>query len=273
VIDYRTPGPLTDLGTIDPAVLAGLPDDAVSICRVVTDLVIQPTDATALGTIAPERFEERNIRPAADLIRAILAVDGAPLRDGRSPERRVVGTCRHWAVLSTALLRFRGIPARARCGFATYFHQGKSVDHWITEYHGGDEDRWIRIDSEILGLDVLRHPEDLSVGEFLTGGESWALHRAAFIDSDQFGVWGTDHAWGPAEIRGNAIRDLAALNKVEVLPWDEWGRMGDSYAGRTGADYDELMDLVAAACESDDPEFAAAVYGHGELRVPEELIR
>ncbi len=25
----------------------------------------------------------------------------------------------------------------------------------------------------------------------------------------------------PAEISGNTVRDLAALNKVEMLPWDE----------------------------------------------------
>ena len=50
------------------------------------------------------------------------------------------------------------------------------------------------------------------------------------------------HAWGPAEIRGNAIRDLAALRKLEMLPWDEWGRMTASYQGKTGPDYDALMD-------------------------------
>jgi hypothetical protein len=49
--------------------------------------------------------------------------------------------------------------------------------------------------------------------------------------------------------------------------------MVDSYRGRTGADYDELLDLVATACEADDTEFAAAVYNHDELRVPGELTR
>ncbi|MCA2211786.1 transglutaminase-like domain-containing protein [Wangella sp. NEAU-J3] len=38
-------------------------------------------------------------------------------------------TCRHFAVLACALLRHRGIPARARCGFATYFQPGKGLDH------------------------------------------------------------------------------------------------------------------------------------------------
>jgi len=52
-----------------------------------------------------------------------------------------------------------------------------------------------------------------------------------------FGVHEVEHAWGIGEVRGNAVRDLAALNKVEMLPWDEWGRMDASYRGETGADY------------------------------------
>jgi hypothetical protein len=261
---------MTDLSSVAPEILAGIPADPIAIGLIVNALVIQQIDAEPLG-IPAERFDERNIRPAAGIVAALLALNRAPLTTAREPKDRVVGTCRDFAVLSTALMRRQGIPARARCGFATYFHQGKGVDHWITEYQAEGDDRWVRIDTEILDKSVLLHPEDVSVGEFLTGGEAWALHRAEFIDSDQFGVWGTDHAWGPAEIRGNAIRDLAALNKIEVLPWDEWGRMADSYAGHTGADYDELMDLVAAACEADDPEFAAAVFEHGELSVPASL--
>jgi len=27
------------------------------------------------------------------------------------------------------------------------------------------------------------------------------------------------------------------MNKVEMLPWDKWGRMTEAYEGRTGPDY------------------------------------
>ncbi len=73
-----------------------------------------------------------------------------------------------------------------------------------------------------------------------------------------------------AEIRGNAIRDLAALNKVEMLPWDEWGPMRASYDGTTGADLDELIDEVAEACASDDLDRIQRTYA--DLSVPEELV-
>jgi transglutaminase superfamily protein len=261
---FASPGPLTSLAGVDARVLADLPGDPVSLCRVASGLVIQPHDASAAG-VAEARLDEKQIRPASRIVSALLAQHDAPLTSPRKPTARVVGTCRHFAVLSTALLRHRGIPARARCGFATYFQPGQGLDHWVTEYRDGD--RWVRIDSEALPLPVLERPDDLRPGEFLTGGEAWAAHRAGEIDAATFGVWGTEN-FGPAEIRGNAIRDLASLNKLETLPWDEWGRMEASYKGETGADYDELMDRIAAV---DDPE---ALYNEvPELQVPASLVR
>jgi len=268
VIDYAVAGPLTSIDTVPRAALADLPSGPAEICRLVHDLVIQPTDAKGLG-LADERFGENQLRPADAIIGALLALDPAPLTTAREPVRRVIGTCRHFAVLSCALLRHRGIAARARCGFATYFQPGQGVDHWITEYrHDG---RWVRIDAEILGGSLVAKPEDLAPGEFLTGGEAWAAFRAGRIDAAQFGVYGTEN-WGPAEIRGNAVRDLAALNKVETLPWDEWGRMDASYQGKTGPDYDALIDTVAAVCAAGDQAAVAGLYASEDLAVPAALL-
>jgi hypothetical protein len=265
-IDYAAPGPLT---TISSHTLAGLPAEPVAICRLVHDLVIQPSDAAKLD-IPEHRFASNQLRSADDIISALFAIDPAPLTVPRSPGQRVVGTCRHFAVLSCALLRHRGIEARNRCGFATYFQPGQGLDHWITEYRR--DGRWVRVDTEILGGTLVKHPEDLAAGEFLTGGEAWAAHREGTIDASAFGVYGTEN-FGPAEIRGNAVRDLAALHKIETLPWDEWGRMGASYRHETGPDYDELIDTIAATCAADDPAALAALYATADLPVPAGLIR
>lgn len=273
-LDYAAAGPITELASVSPAALtglAGIATDPVGICAHVHSLVLQPGDATSLG-VQSDRLAEKDIRPAARLVEILMALDRAPLHLSRGAAGRVVGTCRHFAVLSCALLRYRGLTARARCGFATYFQPGQGLDHWITEYWHDSDRRWVRIDSEILGLAVLDHPEDLRDGEFLTGGEAWAAYRAGRIDAAQFGVYGTEN-FGPAEISGNAIRDLAALNKVEMLPWDEWGRMSAAYQGATGADYDELIDTVAVVCAADEPDAIAGLYATEELRVPAELSR
>ncbi|WP_405954371.1 hypothetical protein [Streptomyces phaeochromogenes] len=83
---------------------------------------------------------------------------------------------------------------------------------------------------------------------------------------------GVDFAWGPAEISGNAVRDLAALCKMEMLPWDEWGRMTDAYQGKTGPDYDQLIDEVADVCAKDDPLALTSLFAREVLAVPHSMV-
>lgn len=270
VFDYARPGPFTSLEPAQLRLLEGLPEDPVGICAAVQVLVVQPADAVTSG-IPESRIAEKNIRPVSELISALTALDPAPLHQPRTPETRVVGTCRHFATIACAILRARGIASRARCGFGTYFLAGRGVDHWITEYRDDHDGRWVRVDTEHLGKGYVDRPDDLAPDEFLTGGEAWLRYRNGSIDPALFGVAGTEHAWGPAEISGNAVRDLAALCKQETLNWDEWGRMTAAYEGRTGSDYEQLIDEVADTCATDDPAALARLFSHGDLAVPPHL--
>jgi hypothetical protein len=246
-----------------------VPHDVDGISRIAGTLIVHPYETVGLD-LPEARFADNQLRAADQIVAAVLRLDDAPLHVPRPAQRRIVGTCRHFTVLTVALLRRQGIPARARCGFATYFHAGLGLDHWVVEHHR--DGRWARLDAQIIGGSVLPHPEDLAEGLFLTGGEAWTAWRAGRIDAAKFGVGGTDN-FGPAEIQGNAVRDLAALNKVEMLPWDEWGRMDAAYKGETGADYDELMDRVAEVTAAGDAAGLAALYADKDLRVPETLVR
>lgn len=268
-IDYSTPGPLTDLSAVPADALAGVPGDADGICALAHTLIVHRDETGGLD-LPESRFAEVQIRDAARIAESILRLDGAPLHVPRPTRQRTVGTCRDFAVLSVAMLRLRGIPARARCGFATYFQPGLALDHWVVEHH--HDDRWVRTDTQIIGGTVLPHPEDLDPGLFLTGGEAWQAWRDGLIDAKHFGVAGTTN-FGPAEIQGNAVRDLAALNKVELLPWDEWGLMDAAYRGETGADYDELMDRIADATAGDDLTALTDLYTDERLRAPADLVR
>lgn len=267
-IDYSTPGVLTALTPGQRKLAVELAADPVTICRAVATLVVHPAETGPLGLPEP-RMGAQAIRPVTRIFDELLAIDPGPLTEPREPQRRVVGTCRHFAAVSVALMQAHGMPARARCGFASYFRPDRHVDHWVVEHWSGS--RWVRIDPEILDGANVPHPDDLAPGEFLTGGEAWQLVRSRDGDPATFGVDGTDHAWGPAEIRGNAIRDLAALMQVETLPWDEWGRMEASYRGATGPEYDQLIDRVAEVCASDDPYSVRALYATEDLAVPDEL--
>lgn len=48
---------------------------------------------------------------------------------------RVIISCRGFTLLLVSVLRYKGIPARARAGFAPYIlNNGINIDHWICEY-------------------------------------------------------------------------------------------------------------------------------------------
>jgi hypothetical protein len=79
-LNYAVPGLLTTLSGIDSVVMGEVGSDPVETCRPVASLVIQPDDARALG-LPQDRFATSQIRPAAELVRHLLAPDRLPPRD------------------------------------------------------------------------------------------------------------------------------------------------------------------------------------------------
>jgi hypothetical protein len=70
-------------------------------------------------------------------------------------------------------------------------------------------------------------------------------------------------------IRGNVVRDLLALNKIELLPWDGWGLVSQDERDLTADDM-ALLDRVAALTLVDDPPYAEvrAICEDERLRMP-----
>ena len=248
---YAVPGVMTDLTRFPSELFEDLPDDPVGLARVVQGLLVHEEWAAAYGLDLPDdRRQEVRTRPAWAMVEAVLALDPRPLVEARPPERRMVGNCRHFATLGTALLRRAAMPARARCGFAGYFEPGKMVDHWITEYRKAD--RWVRIDMQVDELQgqltgISFDPRDLPADAFLPAGEAWARCRAHQDDPARYGIF---DMWGLWFILSNVVRDLAALNKVELLPWDSWGPM--TYLVDPDPDRAARIDAVTGTIASGD---------------------
>ena len=57
---------------------------------------------------------------------------------------------------------------------------------------------------------------------FLVAADAWRKCRAGDADPSKFGIEfaGLRGLWF---IAGSLVRDMAALNKMEMLPWDVWG--------------------------------------------------
>lgn len=71
-------------------------------------------------------------------------------------------------------------------------------------------------------------------------------------------------------VRGDLVRDIAALNKVELLPWDCWGLIEARDEELSAGDL-SFLDLVAEHTCGDVPEFdqVRAWYERdGRLHVP-----
>lgn len=68
--------------------------------------------------IAPGRISEIDTRYAAVMFGRLRELAGGPLTADRAPAQRLVGCCRDFTVLFVAMARAKGIPARARVGFA-----------------------------------------------------------------------------------------------------------------------------------------------------------
>src|SRR3989475_8103242 len=125
------PAPFTDL-SVPSAIVRERPEPLPELCRVVPGLIVHPFLAHLYG-LEPQRLrqDDLQIRSASEILDRVLAVDPRSLSEPRPPERRFVGNCRHFTVLLCALLRARGLPARARCGFGAYFAPPRFEDHWV----------------------------------------------------------------------------------------------------------------------------------------------
>jgi hypothetical protein len=274
---YIAPGPFTTLGPFAGQVDA-LPPDVASIANFVQRLLIHEAMAPAYGVaLSPDRNAEKQLHGAAVMLACATRLDDRPLAEGRPPAGRVVGVCRHFATLFVACLRHKGIPARARCGFANYFQPGKNLDHWAGEYWSSGEQRWILVDAQIdepqakfykPDFDLLDVPRD----RFLVAGDAWAACRTGGADPMTFGVAGTEN-WGLVEVLGDLLLDLAALQKIELLPWDWYGLAKEEGACDSEPDLiDRLARLSSTADAAALEELRLLVAADARLAVPTEML-
>ena len=131
---YTSHGSISDPGE-HASLFDGIPDDIASICRAVQGLLLHPFWAPLYGTkVSKEREQEVQLRHVASMLARIQEIDDGPLTVDRLLEKRLIGNCRDFTVLTCSVLRHKGVPARARCGFGAYFMQGRYEDHWVCEY-------------------------------------------------------------------------------------------------------------------------------------------
>ena len=244
----------------DPAGLAPLYDELpaglTALCNVLSGLIVHTSWAGHYG-IPPEMPLPRDTKPVAERLAEIQQRFAGPLIAERPPMQRPFGTCRDFALLTCSALRHRSIPARVRCGFATYFAGRRFSDHWICEYWIADEARWAMADAQLDQLQrqhlaIALDSADLPNGAFLTAASAWRLARSGAIDAHEFGHGDTAGLWF---LSVDLHRDLLALANCHLSAWDTW-RSADASSRNLSADalvaLDRMADAVIKGADSGD---------------------
>lgn len=256
LVYYSQHGIITEPGEY-AADLAALPADFRSLRDIVQGLLLHIFWAEGYGvTLTDQRKTEVQLRVTARQLARLREITDAPLSQPIPVQERLVGNCRDFSTLLCAMLRQHGIPARARCGFGTYFMPNHYEDHWVCEVWDSAEQRWRLIDAQLdaFQLSVLKpdfDPIDVPRDRFINGGQAWQMIRAGQADADQFGIFDMK---GWAFVRSNVIQDFMALNKIELLPWDNWGlKVSEEESRRVEVD---LIDTIADLCVNAGTRFS-----------------
>ncbi len=275
---WRSQSAVTQVGPSGKA-LDDLPSSFGGLRKVSQQLVAHYMGSGdgASNPITGERLSEVDIRYADAMFARLLEMSPLTISMERASEERIAGCCRDFAVLFVAMARHKGIPARVRVGYATYFRPGWYLDHVIAEAWDTDAKRWRLIEPEIsdaLAIKMRFDPLDVPLDRFVTGPRAWEAARSGQMDPERF-VVAPDleipytRSW--LSLRHHVVQDLAALNKAEMLVWDQWGVLDEDDPLR-GA---EMLDLVAR--ETSDSNCAVAKLSKWSkqegIRVPPTVTR
>lgn len=212
--------------------ISSLPPDVPAWCRILQGLLIHEAWIERQGfDTAAFAGQSRATLPVSERLDQLLAIDPRPLTYARQGECRALATCRDYALMLCAILRQHSVPARVRCGFATYFAGHPYHDHWVCEYRARDQQRWVLVDAEIdeahrKGLEIGFEPTDVPRTAFITGIEAWKRCRSGAMNPEHLGH-GTTTGLFFAQV--NLARDLLALAKRETSQWDTWRTARDPH--------------------------------------------
>jgi len=213
---YHTPGPYTSPGEFRQ-LLQALPDDHKEIIKFIKQVLIHPVDARNYKV----RFNYRKaLRSSVDhrsiddilanpQVHALLSLNRIDLRS--DPSQRGILSCDHHALLFATILRLKGKPVRARCGYAAYLVPGKLTPHWICEVFNESKQRWQFVDPE-------RAKFKFEKGAFLPAGKVWLDVRQRRLELAQ--ILPDYPRRGLDAIKYRLLNDVNALMKNELLHYD-----------------------------------------------------
>ena len=225
---YLSFGTFTNPGLYKQRLIDDLPSDIRRLGVLVRKNIVHRTTLAGgnSGTNADLRFGDMTRMPwwrqpeddilvtTAAMLAELYRRDDRGFVGDRSPQDKLILTCRYVAVLMASILKAKGIPARARSGNAGYFEPGRSDDHWINQYWDEAGGRWVTIDADgSLSLHERFDPYDIPDGTFDFPGRAWLDIRSDNVDPAYF-----CHAGGE---RGAVVVAWSLFHDFHSLMHDE----------------------------------------------------
>lgn len=134
------------------------------------------------------RCEDDVFLTAAAMTNELFRTDDRGFTIDRRVENKIVVTCRYVSVLMSSILKAKGIPCRCRSGFAPYFSEKESGDHWINQYWDDMCSNWVTFDADgffendVLGFDQYNIPPD----RFDWAADTWLKIRKNEVDGQRY---------------------------------------------------------------------------------------
>jgi excinuclease ABC subunit A len=250
----------------DPGKYASLFDDLPygiqSFVKIVQGLLVSlPWEDAYNLDIPRERHREIYLRTVPEMLKRILELDPSSVIVKRPPQKRKVSLCRDFAVLLVSMLRYQGVPARVRVGFAGYYRAEtpRYWDHRIAEYWNKGLNRWVLVDAmtEKPILERLRFKIDSlnidSSSQFMLAGEVWQKCRTGKAEPQEFGDSPEDLGMPP--IRYALLHDFDYLNKNELVGFDAWYSLINKPENEVTEQEKALLDEIAKMTYHVDSDF------------------
>ncbi|GGY81863.1 transglutaminase domain-containing protein [Pseudoduganella plicata] len=215
----------------DPGPYAGLLDSAgndVERVFAAARNVVEHHAGLNSERIGRERLAELDIYTVRELLAHVAGHGVGNLRAPIPLAHKVVGNCLNISKLACAMLRQRGVPARLRYAYCSYFYPDFAHEQTLVEYWDTGLGRWLRGDAsmnrpvlEALGNPVQIDLRDVAPDLSLPIAQVWRDCRAGLADFAGFGasVENRKRA-GAGNVALKMLQDLACLNHVEMMPWD-----------------------------------------------------
>ncbi len=231
-MNYQQHSRFTDPGQFQ-FLYQDLPDVPAELCEITRGLLLHHLDIANQEKLIPlNRLAELDLRFAERMLEKIISLNSANLLQARQVQTKLIGSCRDFSLLFCSMLRHKNIPARLRYGFSNVHIPDFHHDQVLLEYWDENKNDWCLADARMddqfkkkYQLPATFEAHDLPYQAFITAGEAWNLCRRKTKTANQFGTGVNKQIGGWWYIRNKLIQDLAALNKMELLPWDSWGLM------------------------------------------------